>query len=107
MADGEGFEPSIELPRYGISSAAPSAGLGDPSATNSKSTQHPSAARPCYRPGADAVLVFGIVIVLIGLAFLARSAGSAANARQFRSSGAVILVAGVVILVIELVIRAR
>ena len=29
VAEREGFEPSIELPRYGISSAAPSAGLGD------------------------------------------------------------------------------
>src|SRR2546421_4991798 len=32
MADGEGFEPSTPLRVYGISSAAPSTGLGDPSA---------------------------------------------------------------------------
>jgi hypothetical protein len=32
MAEREGFEPSIELPRYGISSAAPSTRLGDLSA---------------------------------------------------------------------------
>ena len=32
VAEREGFEPSKELPPYGISSAAPSAGLGDLSA---------------------------------------------------------------------------
>ena len=32
MAERVGFEPTIELPRYGISSAAPSTGLGDLSA---------------------------------------------------------------------------
>jgi hypothetical protein len=32
LAEREGFEPSMRLPAYGISSAAPSAGLGDLSA---------------------------------------------------------------------------
>src|SRR2546421_2528183 len=40
LADGEGFEPSRPLRAYGISSAAPSTELGDPSATILPSTKN-------------------------------------------------------------------
>ena len=40
LADGVGFEPTRPLRAYGISSAAPSTELGDPSATILPSTKN-------------------------------------------------------------------
>src|SRR3989442_432645 len=61
VADGVGFEPTRPLRAYGISSAAPSTELGDPSWVNSANNgESPSSGGPallltcpCYCAGVD------------------------------------------------------